>query len=115
MRGRCCNVFVMFEIFTWRMMYLTQENAVDLPSVGHGTLMTAVWGKCVVCTACQKYEFLSLYDVVFFNRLEVKFVHRSTHTEHYRKQLHYRTGTKYDCTSVQIFLTGILPTSVTGH
>ena len=49
----------------------------------------------------------------FYNKPKVKFMHRSNHTEHCRKELHHLTRTEHDSTSVQY--TFKWNTSVTGH
>jgi hypothetical protein len=51
---------------------------------------------------CMASFHCSPYVMCFVcNKPEVKFMHSSNHTEHYRKWLYYLTRTKSDCTSAQ--------------
>jgi len=52
---------------------------------------------------------------VFFvhNTAEVKFIHSSNQTEHYRKKTYYLTRTKHNCTSAKRIFNW--KTLVTGH
>ena len=87
------------------LLPFTQENAVDLHSLGKIPLR-------LVMTVGRKHidsiENISLYHCVMrfssfvYTKPEIKFVHRYNHTEHYRKSLYFLTRTKHYCNSAQI-------------
>jgi hypothetical protein len=62
---------------------------------------------------CLTFPLVAIFMCFVYNKPKVKFMHRSKHTERYRKQLYYLTRKKHDCTSAEcIFNWNIL---VTGH
>ena len=91
-------------------LYLTRENAVDLQRTGtiigksprHSGENLQILSKTRVCiTACPRSHWSPYVRYFVYNKPKVKFMQTSNRTEHYRKGLHWVTGTKQDCTLAQ--------------
>jgi hypothetical protein len=84
----------------------TQENAVDLHSVGRVLNTPSRRGENIH-TLSESISFHDLLSIgrhllgVSFRSLKVRFTNCCSHTVHYRRTLYYPTRTKHDCTSAE--------------